>query len=136
MKSNVYIAILVATSLAGCVLSVTEENAASLSTQQLCYAAAVSAVGNSAPINKVNALAELERRGELTRNDVLLMLPNTLVQPGMSERAAICMWGGTYDAVNVTQTTRGVRKQYVDRSDYRSTYYFYTENGVVTAVQY
>jgi len=136
MRLYVWLAILASTALTGCVLSVTEENAAGLSAQQLCYAAAVSAAGNSAPINKVKALAELERREYLTRSDVRKMLQNIYVQPGMSERAAVCMWGGTYDAVNVTQTARGVRKQYVSRSDYRSTYYFYTEGGVVTAVQY
>lgn len=137
MKSYVYLAILASTALSGCVLSVTEENAASISDQQLCYAAAVSAAGNSPTVNRVNALAELKKRGALSQDDILKMLPTTSVQPGMSERAALCMWGGTYDTVNVTQTARGVQKQYVEYFEYSgTTRYFYTENGVVTAVQY
>lgn len=128
--------ILVATGLiplGGCI-ALDEETVTRETPGSICYAWAVSRAGNSGPENAKIAYDELKRRGDISERDLNLIAAGRLV-PGMSELAAICVWGGMYDAVNTTVTARGTEKQYVSYSDYRPTYYFYTKNGIVTTVQ-
>lgn len=120
--------------LAGCgVPMVTASNVGSMPTLDVCTGAIVARNLGDQDAAAI-ADAEIKRRGEFSAAEISRIRQNS-VAPGMSERAAICAWGTAYDAVNVTTTGSGVNKQFVYRSDYTKTRYFYTRNGQVTTVQ-
>lgn len=134
MKSAIFAVILGAGAvLSGCVPIATEKNVGTMPLADLCTSVIVARNLGSAE-SAVLALTEVERRGQFTATEMRLIRTNS-VAPGMSEAAAVCAWGNAHDAVNVTTTARGMNKQFVYRSDYSKTRYFYTENGRVTAVQ-
>lgn len=126
-------ATLAGTALTACTLS--PETVQQRSTADVCYAWAISRVGSTGPENAEIAFQELVRRQAFPNKDLVAI--KTFGKPivGMSEPAAICAWGGTYDYVNTTSTENGATKQFVERFESGYTRYFYTRNGVVTAVQ-
>lgn len=123
----------VAATVAGCTLD--SETVSQSREGDICYAWAVARAGNSDPKNGVIAFEELKRRGDLPVSDLIAIRDGLAPRPGMTEKGAICAWGGMYDAVNTTTTAYGIERQYVSRSEYRNTYYFYTRNGIVHTVQ-
>jgi hypothetical protein len=131
--SGIASATLASMSLTACTLS--PETVAQRSTADICYAWAISRVGSTGPENAEVAFQELVRRQEFSNKDLVAI--KTFGKPvvGMSEQAAICAWGGTYDYVNTTTTQNGATRQFVERFESGYTRYFYTRSGVVTAVQ-
>lgn len=126
-------AILAMIALGGCTLS--EDTVGQRSTAEVCYAWAISRVGSTDASNAEIAYQELLRRKEFSNKDLVAIKVFGKPIVGMSEKAAICAWGGSYDSVNTTSTANGTMKQYVERFESGYTRYFYTQNGVVTAVQ-
>lgn len=133
MFSSVAVMLAAAAALTACTLS--EETVSQRSTPEICYAWAISRVGSTDAANGEIAFQELLRRKAFPNKDLVAI--KTFGKPivGMSENAAICAWGGTYDSVNTTTTANGTMKQYVERFESGYTRYFYTQNGVVTGVQ-
>lgn len=119
--------------LAACTLS--EDTVGQQSTPEICYAWAISRVGSTDAANGEIAFQELLRRKEFSNKDLVAIKAFGKPIVGMSEKAAICAWGGSYDSVNTTTTSSGTMKQYVERFESGYTRYFYTQNGIVTAVQ-
>ena len=74
---------------------------------------------------------ELIRRKAFTPIEVV-MLSGGMADAGMREEVAVCAWGGSYQRVNTTRTASGYRHQLV----FGDGRYIYSENGIVTAVQY
>lgn len=119
--------------LGACTLS--EETVGQQSTGEICYAWAISRVGSTDAANGEIAFQELLKRKAFSNKDLVAIKAFGKPIVGMSEAAAICAWGGTYDTVNTTTTGNGTMKQYVERFESGYARYFYTQNGVVTAVQ-
>ena len=132
MKAANFVIVLIA-GMSGCVPIVTEDNAGTMPTAELCTSILVARnLGNAK--GAVLAMDEVERRNEFTAAEMRNIRTNSVV-PGMSEASAVCAWGIGYTTINLTATSRGTSKQYVYSGDYSKTRYFYTENGRVTAVQ-
>lgn len=117
---------------AGCVT--TPEQADNASIGSLCYTYAVAVAGNASPEAGGVALTELQQRGYLSAAEVQSLVTGP-IRPGMTEKAALCAWGNSYERVNTTQTAGGLTKQYVDGTAIGSPSYLYTRNGVVTGIQ-
>ena len=136
MKSKVVLAAvpIAFSTLAGC-LTLDPETVEATRTADICYAWAVARVGNSDSTTAQTAYDELLRRGAFPKKDLDLIRQHGGAAPGMTENGAICAWGGSYDSVNTMTTANGMMKQYVARFESGYTRYFYTQNGIVTAVQ-
>ncbi|WWT39573.1 hypothetical protein [Microcystis phage Mae-JY02] len=129
-----YGTVIIVASLAGCV-TLDPATVSTKSTPQVCYSWAVARVGNSDNTTAATAYDELLRRQAFSKRDLDMIRSHGRPMPGMTEGAAICAWGGSYDTVNTTTTASGTTRQFIERFETGYTRYFYTRNGIVTAVQ-
>jgi hypothetical protein len=76
------------------------------------------------------ALEELSRRHAFTAKEIVMIRSQALLI-GMSEKAMLCSIGPPED-INRTITSAGMHSQFA----YSGRKFVYTENGIVTAIQY
>lgn len=108
------------------------------STADICYSMAVARAGNGSPDTIQVGMDELKARGAFTAAE-LAQISAGHVRVGMTEGAALCVWGVngiTNDGINTTVVAGHIHKQFVvGRGNYYPPKYLYTDNGVVSGIQ-
>jgi hypothetical protein len=111
----------------------TAERAATAPIMEVCKTYTAARNGRASRESGELAGRELAGRDDFTTAEVRLISQGK-AQPGMSEKAGLCAWGGYWNRVNTTNYSGGVQKQYVfGDGQFIPIRYLYARNGIVSS---